>query len=91
MANTITSIKRFIGTKFNEPSVQDELQSANFKAVEGPNGETSVEVRARRVPPPPPPRRSRVRPCSLKLPRLPPHPPTLPRRSTTAARRRSSR
>jgi hypothetical protein len=91
MANTITSIKRFIGTKFNEPSVQDELQSANFKAVEGPNGETSVEVRTRAAC-----RRRRRRAAAACAPahsnsRVFPPTPTLPRRLTTAARRRSSR
>jgi len=45
MPNTITSIKRLIGTKFREEGVQAELATCNFTAVEGPNGETAVEVR----------------------------------------------
>ena len=44
MSNTITNIKRFIGTKFSESGVQAELAHCNFSAVEGPGGETSVEV-----------------------------------------------
>jgi hypothetical protein len=45
MANTITSIKRLVGTKFTDPAVQKELEGCNFKGVAMPDGETGVEVR----------------------------------------------
>jgi len=44
MANTITSIKRLIGTRFNDPAVQTELAGNNFKGVAMPDGETGMQV-----------------------------------------------
>src|SRR6202451_3369757 len=40
--NTVYSIKRFMGRKFNE--VQEELKRVPYKVVAGPNGDASVEV-----------------------------------------------
>ncbi|HEY3862288.1 MAG TPA: molecular chaperone DnaK [Verrucomicrobiae bacterium] len=40
--NTIYSIKRFMGRKFNE--VQEELKRVPYKVVSGPNGDAAVEV-----------------------------------------------
>src|SRR5580658_1359665 len=40
--NTVYSIKRFMGRKFNE--VQEELKRVPYKVVSGPNGDASVEV-----------------------------------------------
>src|SRR6202041_586000 len=40
--NTIYSIKRFMGRKFNE--VQEELKRVPYKVVSGPNGDACVEV-----------------------------------------------
>ena len=44
MANTITSIKRLIGTRFNDPAVQTELAGNNFKGVAMADGETGMQV-----------------------------------------------
>jgi len=41
-SNTIHSIKRFMGRKFNE--VQEELKCIPYKVVSGPNGDAAVEV-----------------------------------------------
>src|SRR5580658_4760414 len=40
--NTVYSIKRFMGRKFNE--VQEELKRVPYKVVSGPNGDADVEV-----------------------------------------------
>src|ERR1700722_8011321 len=40
--NTIYSIKRFMGRKFNE--VQEELKRVPYKVVSGQNGDAAVEV-----------------------------------------------
>src|SRR5258708_5011196 len=40
--NTIYSIKRFMGRKFDE--VQEELKRVPYKVVRGPNGDAVVEV-----------------------------------------------
>ena len=45
MANTITHIKRFVGRKFSEAGVQEELRDVNFKAVAMDNDEIGVKVR----------------------------------------------
>ena len=86
MPNTITNIKRFIGTKFNESGVQAELAQCNFTAVEGPGGETAVEVRV------PFSKLFSLFSCSFWLHALtpPPPPPSPHPRSPTAAKPRSS-
>ncbi|MCF7669093.1 MAG: molecular chaperone DnaK [Verrucomicrobia bacterium] len=40
--NTVFSIKRFMGRKFNE--VQEEIKRVPYKVVEAPNGDVAVEV-----------------------------------------------
>src|SRR6201987_2153433 len=40
--NTIYSIKRFMGRKFDE--VQEEIKMVPYKVVRGPNGDAAVEV-----------------------------------------------
>ena len=40
--NTVYSIKRFMGRKFEE--VQEELKRVPYKVVSGPNGDAAVEV-----------------------------------------------
>jgi len=40
--NTIYSIKRFMGRKFNE--VEEEKKRIPYKVVAGPNGDACVEV-----------------------------------------------
>src|SRR3954452_15094307 len=40
--NTIYSIKRFMGRKFDE--VQEEIRRVPYKVVRGPNGDAMVEV-----------------------------------------------
>jgi molecular chaperone DnaK len=40
--NTVYSIKRFMGRKFDE--VQEEIKRVPYKVVEGPNGDAHVEV-----------------------------------------------
>jgi molecular chaperone DnaK len=40
--NTIFSIKRFMGRKFNEPEVQRAIKSVPYKVVEAPNGDCRV-------------------------------------------------
>eukprot|EP00216_Chloropicon_sp_CCMP2111_P006945 CAMPEP_0198235372 /NCGR_PEP_ID=MMETSP1446-20131203/1275_1 /TAXON_ID=1461542 ORGANISM="Unidentified sp, Strain CCMP2111" /NCGR_SAMPLE_ID=MMETSP1446 /ASSEMBLY_ACC=CAM_ASM_001112 /LENGTH=834 /DNA_ID=CAMNT_0043916513 /DNA_START=82 /DNA_END=2589 /DNA_ORIENTATION=- len=42
--NTVFGLKRLLGKKFNEPSVQAELQYLPFKVVEGPDGKCLIEV-----------------------------------------------
>lgn len=41
-ANTIFSVKRFMGRKFNE--VKDELHRVPYKVVEAPNGDAHIQV-----------------------------------------------
>src|SRR4029079_12569220 len=40
--NTVYSIKRFMGRKFDE--VQEEIKRVPYKVVRGPNGDATVEV-----------------------------------------------
>src|ERR1700726_3499162 len=48
--NTVSSIKRFMGRRYNE--VSEELKRVPYKVVEGPNGLGSVEVQGKRYTPP---------------------------------------
>jgi molecular chaperone DnaK len=48
--NTVYSIKRFMGRRFNE--VQAEIQTVPFKVVAGPNGDARVVVMGKEYPPP---------------------------------------
>jgi len=48
--NTIYSIKRFMGRRYNE--VLEEIRQVPYKVVEGPNGDAWVEVMGKRYAPP---------------------------------------
>src|SRR5580693_4089503 len=47
--NTVYSIKRFMGRKFDE--VGDELKRVPYKVVKAPNGDAHVEIRGKRYSP----------------------------------------
>jgi molecular chaperone DnaK len=49
--NTIFSIKRLIGRKFNSKQVQEALKRLPYKVVEAPNGDAHVEIRGKRYSP----------------------------------------
>jgi molecular chaperone DnaK len=48
--NTISSIKRLMGRRYNE--VAEEIKHISYKVVRGPNGEVRVQVNGKRMPPP---------------------------------------
>ncbi|MGH9449145.1 MAG: molecular chaperone DnaK [Terriglobia bacterium] len=48
--NTIYSIKRFMGRRFNE--VQSEIKTVPYKVVEGPNGDVRILAQGKEYPPP---------------------------------------
>jgi molecular chaperone DnaK len=48
--NTIYSIKRFMGRRFNE--VQNEIKTVPYKVVAGPNGEARIVAQGKEYPPP---------------------------------------
>lgn len=48
--NTVYSIKRFMGRKFDE--VQDEMKRVPYKVVKASNGDAAVEIRGKRYSPP---------------------------------------
>src|ERR1051326_5608053 len=48
--NTIYSIKRFMGRRFNE--VQNEIKTVPYKVVNGPNGDVRVAAQGKENPPP---------------------------------------
>jgi len=47
--NTIYSVKRFMGRKFDE--VQDEVKRVPYKIVKAPNGDVAIEIRGKRYSP----------------------------------------
>jgi molecular chaperone DnaK len=47
--NTIYSVKRFMGRKFDE--VQDEIKRVPYKVVKAPNGDAAIEIRGKRYSP----------------------------------------
>jgi molecular chaperone DnaK len=49
--NTIFSIKRLIGRKYNSKQVQDAMKRLPYKIVEAPNGDAHVEIRGKRYSP----------------------------------------
>jgi len=40
--NTVYSVKRFIGRRFDDPSVQEDVSRISFKLTKGSNGDTAV-------------------------------------------------
>lgn len=46
-SNTITASKRFIGRRWNEPQIQDFLESRGFEAIEGRQGEVLININER--------------------------------------------
>jgi molecular chaperone DnaK len=48
--NTVYSIKRFMGRRYDE--VVEEMKRISYKVVRGPNGEAMIEVRGKRLSPP---------------------------------------
>ncbi len=48
--NTIFSIKRFMGRRFNE--VEQEIKMVPYKVVQAPNGDAQVEIRGKKYSPP---------------------------------------
>src|SRR5437868_8801472 len=47
--NTVYSIKRFMGRKFDE--VQDEIKRVPYKVTKAPNGDCAIEIRGKRYSP----------------------------------------
>ncbi|GAB4412676.1 MAG: molecular chaperone DnaK [Thermodesulfovibrionales bacterium] len=50
--NTIFSIKRLMGRKYNSPEVEHARKRLPYKIVEAPNGDAHVEIRGKRYSPP---------------------------------------
>src|SRR3954452_15071243 len=48
--NTVFSIKRFMGRRFDE--VQDEIKKVPYKVVKAANGDVRVEIRGKQYSPP---------------------------------------
>src|SRR3954465_2696935 len=48
--NTVYSVKRFMGRRFDE--VQEEAKRVPYKVVRGSSGEVAIEIRGKRVSPP---------------------------------------
>ena len=50
--NTVFSIKRFMGRKFNEPEVQRDMKLVPYKVTAAPNGDVQVWMGGRAYSPP---------------------------------------
>ena len=51
-ANTVFSIKRLMGRKFNSPEVKEAMQRLPYKIVPAKNGDAHVEIQGKRYSPP---------------------------------------
>ncbi len=45
--NTVSSVKRLIGRKFDTPEVQDDIKVLPYKIVRAPNGDAHIRIRGR--------------------------------------------
>jgi len=45
--NTVSSVKRLIGRKFETPEVQDDIKVLPYKIVRAPNGDAHIRIRGR--------------------------------------------
>jgi len=50
--NTVFSIKRFMGRKYNDPEVQHAISRVPYKVAEAPNGDIRVELGGKEYSPP---------------------------------------
>ncbi len=50
--NTVFSIKRLMGRKYNSPEVNEARKRLPYKIVEAPNGDAHVEIKGKRYSPP---------------------------------------
>jgi len=50
--NTVFSSKRFMGRKFNDPVIQEEMKRVPYKIVQASNGDVGFEIRGKRYSPP---------------------------------------
>jgi len=50
--NTVFSIKRLMGRRYNSPEVEHAKKRLPYKIVEAPNGDAHVEIRGKRYSPP---------------------------------------
>ncbi|RMG87300.1 MAG: molecular chaperone DnaK [Chloroflexi bacterium] len=50
--NTIFSVKRFMGRRFNDPQVQEAVKRVPYKVLEAPNGDVRVKMGEREYSPP---------------------------------------
>ena len=49
--NTLYAVKRLIGRRYDDAAVQDMMDKAPFKIIEGENGDAWVEVDGENTPP----------------------------------------
>src|SRR5688500_3191463 len=50
--NTVFSVKRLIGRKFEDPATQDEIKRVPYKVVKAGNGDCAIELRGKKYSPP---------------------------------------
>ncbi len=49
--NTVSSVKRLIGRRFDSPDVKESVKASSYKIVSGPNGDAWINVRGREYSP----------------------------------------